>query len=165
MSFIGADDINYNKIKDLEFLDKFVKETARLHPFAFTATPRRAIETVTLKCSDGTFLRIDKGTCILPNIPVISVDNNVWGKDATEFNPDRFLPENNGNRHPMAWLPFGAGPRICPGKNLAMHETKATIVKLLKEFKFEICNKTELNEITRSLTGFESLKMKILPRD
>uniref|UniRef100_A0AC35F960 Cytochrome P450 n=1 Tax=Panagrolaimus sp. PS1159 TaxID=55785 RepID=A0AC35F960_9BILA len=161
---ISEDDINYNKIKDLEFLDRFVKETARLHPFAFTATPRRAIETVTLKCSDGTFLRIDKGTCILPNIPVISVDKNVWGKDATEFNPDRFLPENNTNRHPMAWLPFGAGPRICPGKNLAMHETKATIVRLLKEFKFEICNKTELNEITRSLMGFESLKMKILPR-
>uniref|UniRef100_A0A914Q9L3 Cytochrome P450 n=1 Tax=Panagrolaimus davidi TaxID=227884 RepID=A0A914Q9L3_9BILA len=41
----------------------------------------------------------------------------IWGKDATEFNPDRFLPENNENCHPMAWLSFGAGLRICLGKN------------------------------------------------
>lgn len=111
----------------------------------FSATPRRAIESVTLQCSDGTSLRIDKGTCVLPNIPVISIDKDVWGEDASEFNPDRFLPETSENRHPLAWLPFGAGPRICPGKNLAMYETKATIVRLMKEFKFEICEQTEVN--------------------
>uniref|UniRef100_A0A914Z9R6 Cytochrome P450 n=1 Tax=Panagrolaimus superbus TaxID=310955 RepID=A0A914Z9R6_9BILA len=160
----NQEDINYSKIKDLEFLERFVKEVARLHPFAYTATPRRAIESTTLQCSDGTFLHIDKGTCILPNMPVISKDENVWGKDAKEFNPDRFLPENSENRHSMAWLPFGAGPRICPGKNLAMHETKATLVRLLKEFKFEICEQTKTIEKTKALMGFETLKLKILPR-
>uniref|UniRef100_A0AC34FV84 Cytochrome P450 n=1 Tax=Panagrolaimus sp. ES5 TaxID=591445 RepID=A0AC34FV84_9BILA len=160
----SEDDMNYSKIKDLEFLERFVKEVARLHPFAYTAIPRRAIESTTLQSSDGTIIQIDKGTCILPNLPVISKDKNIWGEDAEVFNPDRFLPENSLNRHPMAWLPFGAGPRICPGKNLAIYETKATIVKLLKEFKFEICEKTEISENTRALMGFETLKLKISSR-
>uniref|UniRef100_A0A914ZD03 Cytochrome P450 n=1 Tax=Panagrolaimus superbus TaxID=310955 RepID=A0A914ZD03_9BILA len=163
-NIFNDDDVNYNNVKNLEFLERFVKEAARLHPFAYSVTPRRAIESVILQCSDGSSIQIDKGTCILPNIPVITTNEKVWGKDASEFNPDRFLPENSENRHPMAWLPFGAGPRICPGKTLAIYETKATLVRLLLEFKFEICEETKTNEITKVLMGFESLKMKVVPR-
>uniref|UniRef100_A0A914P4T0 Cytochrome P450 n=1 Tax=Panagrolaimus davidi TaxID=227884 RepID=A0A914P4T0_9BILA len=140
----NVDDIDYNNIKNLEFLERFVKEAARLHPAAYLVTARRAIESTTLQQSDGTLLHIDKGTCILPNIPVITQDEKIWGKDATEFNPDRFLLENSKNRHPMAWLPFGAGLRICPGKNLAIYETKATIVRLLLEYKFEVCDEIKV---------------------
>lgn len=35
--------------------------------------------------------------------------------DRTEFRPDRW---RDGNRSPGAWLPFGAGPHACPGRNL-----------------------------------------------
>uniref|UniRef100_A0AC35FA97 Cytochrome P450 n=1 Tax=Panagrolaimus sp. PS1159 TaxID=55785 RepID=A0AC35FA97_9BILA len=127
-----VDDIDYDNIKNLEFLEQFVKEAAR--------------------------------TCILPNIPVITQDEKVWGKDATEFNPDRFLQENSENRHPMAWLPFGAGLRICPGKNLAIYEIKATIVRLLLEYKFEVCDEIKTKEIMKATLGFDKLKMKVVPR-
>uniref|UniRef100_A0AC34FDR9 Cytochrome P450 n=1 Tax=Panagrolaimus sp. ES5 TaxID=591445 RepID=A0AC34FDR9_9BILA len=180
----NEEDINYNNIKNLEFMERFVKETARLHPFAYLyvvfsfmenktifdyvqklcASMRRAIEPATLELSDGSKLQIDKDTAILPNMIVICKDQSVWGKDATKFNPDRFLPENSKDRHPLAWMPFGAGPRICPGKNLAIFETKATLVCLLQNFKFELQNKTELNEVTKTFMNFESLKMKIIPR-
>uniref|UniRef100_A0A914Z0N0 Cytochrome P450 n=1 Tax=Panagrolaimus superbus TaxID=310955 RepID=A0A914Z0N0_9BILA len=158
------DDIDYNCVKNLEYLERVVKETTRLHPSAYLVTARRAIESVILQCSDGSSIQIDKGTCILPNIPVITTDKKVWGKDASEFNPDRFLPENSENRHPMAWLPFGAGLRICPGKTLAIYETKATLVRLLMEYKFEFCNETQTKEITKATLGFVELKMKIIPR-
>ena len=74
----------------------------------------------------------------------MTTDEAIWGPDAKEFNPDRFLPEEYASLHPMAWLPFGAGPRICPGKNLAIHGVKATLIHLLREFKFELCPETKV---------------------
>uniref|UniRef100_A0AC35GSR9 Cytochrome P450 n=1 Tax=Panagrolaimus sp. PS1159 TaxID=55785 RepID=A0AC35GSR9_9BILA len=171
------DDIDYNNVKKLEYLERFVKEATRLHPSAylqvicvttnnsvhfFSVTARRAIKPTTLKLSDGSSIHIDRGTCVLPNIPSITQNKKIWGKDATEFNPDRFLSENSENCHPMAYLSFGAGLRICPGKNLAIYETKATLVRLLKEFKFEICDETQTEEITKATLGFVELKMKVI---
>ena len=32
-------------------------------------------------------------------------------------------------------MPFGAGPRICPGRYLAMHESKLAIATILRDFE------------------------------
>lgn len=50
---------------------------------------------------------------------------------------DRFSPEEKRNRHPMAFQPFGAGPRNCVGMRFAQMEMKMAIAKLLKNYRIK----------------------------
>ena len=44
----------------------------------------------------------------------------------------------------MAFLPFGAGPRNCVGMRFGLMEAKLAVVKMLREFSFEKCEKTQV---------------------
>ncbi|WP_206524678.1 cytochrome P450 [Devosia sp. 1566] len=52
------------------------------------------------------------------------------------FNPDRFLPEQVKARDRYAYLPFGAGPRVCVGANFAMMQAQIILGTLLSRFHF-----------------------------
>ncbi|EAU67465.1 cytochrome P450 4A5 [Stigmatella aurantiaca DW4/3-1] len=51
------------------------------------------------------------------------------------FEPERFSPERSEGRHRFAYLPFGAGPRICIGAHLARTEAQMIIAMLLQRFR------------------------------
>lgn len=58
---------------------------------------------------------IEKGTRVF--IPTMGLHYDPeYYPNPEEFNPERFSVENKQNRHPMCYLPFGDGPRICIGK-------------------------------------------------
>ena len=56
--------------------------------------------------------------------------------DPDAFNPDRFLPEQAKARDRYAYLPFGAGPRVCVGANFAMMQAQIILATLLSRFRF-----------------------------
>lgn len=74
---------------------------------------------------------------------LVSVFNSVtsleefYFKDAKKFMPERWLRTNSKtvNRHPYASLPFGHGPRMCPGRRLAINEITSAIDGILNEYK------------------------------
>ncbi|KAK5167401.1 uncharacterized protein LTR77_007100 [Saxophila tyrrhenica] len=62
---------------------------------------------------------------------------DIWGNDAHEFHPERFLPENVGKLPEGAWRPFERGPRNCIGQDLALLETKIILALVLRRFSFK----------------------------
>ncbi|MGQ0648037.1 MAG: cytochrome P450 [Gemmatimonadaceae bacterium] len=56
-----------------------------------------------------------------------------------EFRPERWMGEGatRGAHEPSAHIPFGSGPRICPGRTLAMLEMKVVLSMLFTGFDVE----------------------------
>ncbi|GAB2231020.1 hypothetical protein Droror1_Dr00027306 [Drosera rotundifolia] len=79
---------------------------------------------------------------ILVNLPIILLqhDNQIWGDDAKEFNPERFskgvLEATKGKA--VSYFPFGWGPRICIGQNFSLIEAKLAVAMILRSFSLEL---------------------------
>jgi cytochrome P450 len=82
---------------------------------------------------------------ILTRLP--AVDDRHFAEPA-RFLPERWLEARAGERpprahEPSAHMPFGSGPRICPGRTLALLEMKMVLSMLYSEFDVERVGATE----------------------
>jgi len=62
--------------------------------------------------------------------------------DPERFDPERWRDEVAG-RHSLpkfAYLPFGAGPRVCVGASLALTESALVLATLLQRFRFSLAS-------------------------
>ncbi len=72
-----------------------------------------------------------QGTLIHADVYSVHYDRELWGPE----DPYVFFPERHETkRHPMAYLPFGAGPRHCIGMRFALIEMKILLVRLLRDY-------------------------------
>ena len=84
---------------------------------------------------------IPKGTICLQNMRVINSETEVFGSDAAQFNPARYLDESHqikvlGGRED-GHLSFGFGRRICPGRYVAEGSLAIDFATLLWAMRFE----------------------------
>lgn len=72
-------------------------------------------------------------------VPIYAVHRHalLW-HDPDVFDPDRFSPEAAKARHRYAYLPFGAGPRICIGMSFALIEAVIILATLVQRFDFRL---------------------------
>jgi cytochrome P450 len=54
--------------------------------------------------------------------------------DPDRFDPDRFSTERVTRRHPFAYFPFGAGPRVCIGRPFALLEMQLTLIMMAQAY-------------------------------
>lgn len=79
---------------------------------------------------------IPKGTQVDLHMPLIHHHRDVWGSDASVFNPQRWDILTGDSASPYAFEAFIQGPRMCPGKNFALILIKATLIELVSKWKF-----------------------------
>mmetsp|Transcript_18216 Transcript_18216/g.39757 ORF Transcript_18216/g.39757 Transcript_18216/m.39757 type:complete len:135 (-) Transcript_18216:1526-1930(-) len=82
---------------------------------------------------DGTFVPAGSAVAWMPLS--MGRSEEVWGEDALEFKPERFIgvKEPSLYKYPV----FNAGPRTCLGKPLALMTMKMTLAYLLPKFDFK----------------------------
>ncbi|KAK7394151.1 hypothetical protein VNO78_14671 [Psophocarpus tetragonolobus] len=118
-----------DQLSKLTLLHMVINESMRLYPPA-SVLPRMVFEDLVL--GD---LYIPKGLSIW--IPVLAIHHSekLWGKDANEFNPERFTSKSFV---PGRFLPFASGPRNCVGQAFALMEAKIILAMLISQFSFTI---------------------------
>lgn len=77
---------------------------------------------------------IAKGTIVAPVMYTVHRHPAHWS-DPDRFDPERFSPERSVNRHPLAWVPFGAGPHKCIGQELSLMESTLALAMLTQRYE------------------------------
>ena len=124
-----------DEMAQLEYVEACAHETMRLKPVA-PILPLQAVHEVTI--GD---VRVPAGVIIQNIMRSDSVSDSHLSR-ATAFEPERWLAGTDGpsalaNAAKRISMPFGAGPRICPGRYLALLEMKMAIAVLLGNFEIE----------------------------
>jgi len=150
---------DYDQLNDMPYLDAVMRETMR----AYTTVPlmeRQATKDAVLPLyqpivgRDGDVIseiRVPKGTDIHIAISAINVDEGIWGADAEEWRPERWLEPLPSSvekarvpgvlSHLMTFL---AGNRSCIGFKFAQLEIKVALTVLLSNFKFALADAAEI---------------------
>ncbi len=58
--------------------------------------------------------------------------------DPERFDPERFSPEQSAGRHHFAWIPFGAGQRLCIGRDFALMEGALALAMIMQRYRVRI---------------------------
>jgi cytochrome P450 len=116
------------QLGELQYVGRVFQDTLRLYP-PFSFHPRTAIADDVIAGQ-----RIPAGSTLIYSNYAPGRNPAYWDyPDA--FYPDHFLPEQVARRHRFAYVPFGAGPRMCIGMSLATLEAKVLLALALRELE------------------------------
>jgi cytochrome P450 len=115
-AFDPAQPLRLEDLEAMPLLRQTLNEVMRIYPPV--AGVFRKVEQ---DCSFGGW-RFPAGWAVLVALGLNHNDPAVF-PEPTRFDPDRFAPEAVAGRDRFAFLPFGAGPRVCAGLDYAWLET------------------------------------------
>lgn len=134
---VGNKTLTDADVAKLPYLQAVIKETLRLHP------PGPLLSWARLSTSDvhlSNDMVIPANTTAMVNMWAITHDPNVWDEPWV-FKPERFSKSHGGTDvdvrgNDLRLAPFGAGRRVCPGKNLGLVTVSLWVAKLVQQFEW-----------------------------
>ncbi|XP_055827172.1 cytochrome P450 714A1-like isoform X2 [Solanum dulcamara] len=128
--------LDAESVSKMKMVTMVIQEVMRLYPPAAFVS-REALEDTQIG-----HIVVPKGVCLWTLIPTLHRDPEIWGRDANEFNPERFENGVSGAcKLPQVYIPFGLGPRLCLGRNFAMVQLKVVISLIISKFRFSLSPK------------------------
>ncbi|TMW92745.1 hypothetical protein EJD97_012625 [Solanum chilense] len=125
---------SYEQMSELHYLQACVYESMRLYP-PIQFDSKFCLEDDFLL--DGTFVK--KGTRVTYHPYAMGRMEELWGCDALEFKPQRWLKDGVFvQENPFKYPVFQAGLRVCLGKEMALVEVKSVALSLLTRFHVEL---------------------------
>ncbi|TPX38289.1 hypothetical protein SmJEL517_g00077 [Synchytrium microbalum] len=138
--FLGDGPADYELLKNLKYTTCVWNETLRLHCNVPTA-PRVATQDITLPSG----YKVYKGETVQWSSWAMGRSEKIWGPDASEFKPERWLKDDGSvmKASQWAWPVFNCGPRICLGMNMATQEALVIMSDMYRNFHFEVVGEDE----------------------
>ena len=118
----------YDTIAELRYGEAVLRESMRLKPVAPYIVVEPLVDTV---IADTRILAGTRLLLLTRQAGLAAVNR------ARELDPDRWLNEDQAPEQ-KSFLAFGAGPRFCPGRNLAFLEAKAAMAMVARNFHIEL---------------------------
>lgn len=127
-------------LPSLRYLTQTLQETMRLYPAAPVLLTRRATAPITL----GPW-QLPARTLFMIPVQLMQQDER-WFPEPQAFRPERFAPKarSGSDASPAqeaprgAFMPFGAGPRICLGQHLVMAEMTVIAAMILQRHTLDV---------------------------
>ncbi|WRX21518.1 Cytochrome P450 - like 10 [Theobroma cacao] len=152
-----------------EELNKFVYlhatlcETLRLYP-PVPVNNKCPIQSEILPSGD----RVGRGTRIFISVYSMGRKEEIWGKDYLEFKPERWISELGKIVHKPSYMfmPFGAGARVCLGKDLSFKQMKTVAINVLRNCQVELVENQTVSVSSKSIALHteNGLKVRIKKR-
>uniref|UniRef100_A0A8C5MS91 Cytochrome P450 n=1 Tax=Leptobrachium leishanense TaxID=445787 RepID=A0A8C5MS91_9ANUR len=127
---IGLTQPNYSHREQMPYTNAVIHEIQRFGDILPMVIPHEVTKDVDFK---GYF--ISKGTRVIPLLTSVLRDKTKF-KYPDEFNPNNFLDSGGNFIKNEAFMPFGAGRRLCVGETLAKMELFIFFTSLLQRFTF-----------------------------
>jgi cytochrome P450 len=115
------------QLRALDFVEACAHESMRLRPVAPINIVQASRDVTVGEVS------VPKGTLVMCLMRPAALDERHFAA-AAEFRPQRWLDPSTASAGKRVAMPFGAGPRMCPGRYLALAEIKMVLATVLRNF-------------------------------
>jgi len=130
--------LEYDSARKLHYIEAVAHETMRFKPVA----PLLAMDANTDLEIGG--VQIPQGTSVMLLTRPAALREDEFS-EPDKFQPERWLNKQTAENplHRKSFIPFGSGPRLCPGRSLALLEIKTAMAMVCKNFSLTPANQAE----------------------
>ena len=152
---LGQRRVTVSDLENLPYTRALVAETMRLYPPVW-AMDREVVHPIQV------------GDYVLPKGALVLVRQWVSHRDARFFpEPSRFMPERWLQQGDVldanaGYLPFGIGPRVCPGEQMAWMNLMLLLATIARRWRLDLEEGQRLEIVARSGLGFKGKIMMIV---
>jgi cytochrome P450 len=129
ISSLGDRDLTFEDMHDLIYTVQVLSETMRMYP------PVWHLGRMNLEDDEIGGYHIPKGSHIRMSPLTIHQNADYW-ENPKVFDPERFAPSKAKEQAPFTYIPFGAGPKLCAGRNFAMMEMVLILADAVRKYEF-----------------------------